>query len=389
MDIISPRFQLSNLKAGADDDGIMFKKTMIKYVASVVVICYYTMCSASHILAAPVQSPVNSTLLAQTSERGLVLDGAETPKTPTVSEGRSLSPEEQRALQEVYIRKIDRLESEIDKAKGVRKNLLTFSIAAFSIGAASTLAVDSINDAIKKIPTEDETWTDGSLPYEIKIDSCVRYLCYTREKQDALNSLGGIKGLGGGVFGVGLAGSLGYLLYTWNIRSKQNNIDTIRSEMATLYEINGLTPAYLQRNESVAAVLEEIETLKLQIGSNRTIGDIFSRVAIGGLACGAFLFGVAVAMEDIVQDIDVDQENPEQVTAKDRAIDDTKDLQKISYGLLGAGAASGLVSLFFEYRARKKENAIDELENSLLRVADRINFQPKANGFAIMYTQHF
>jgi hypothetical protein len=39
--------------------------------------------------------------------------------------------------------------------------------------------------------------------------------------------------------------------------------------------------------------------------------------------------------------------------------------------------------------AKSKENKIDELENSLLRVAERIDIQPKLNGFMVMYTHEF
>ena len=71
------------------------------------------------------------------------------------------------------------------------------------------------------------------------------------------------------------------------------------------------------------------------------------------------------------------------------AINKTKDIETTGLILLGAGGVCALSSFFFARRAAGKENAIDALENSLLRVAGRLDFQPKYNGFTLLYSYKF
>ncbi len=361
-----------------------------KWIASIVIVCYLSLIHASSIAAMNAQTPN----LAQAGERGLMLDGDNSqPKTPSSSpvipNAPQMTPEEQDALQQIYAEKIKRLEADMNAARGRRKNLLSLAITAFSVGASVTYAVDTVNDAIDDISTqnpEDETTED---PVEERYDDCCQYVSYTEEKQDAQDSLDGIKGIGGGIFLVGIAGTVGYLLYTYKIRQTQKDIDTLRAETGGTFEPRGLTPEYLRRNESTAAILEEIEELKKKAGSIRTKGEIFLRFALGSLAGGIFLVGVSNISDTVVGNITIDEDDPDDVAAKEDALDKADDLNTAGTVFLGIGLASGVASFVLERMAQGKDHQIDEFEKGLLRVADRIRFRPKRDGFAIVYTQSF
>ena len=85
----------------------------------------------------------------------------------------------------------------------------------------------------------------------------------------------------------------------------------------------------------------------------------------------------------------MDQTDPEQVSAKSDALDKADNIETVGFVVLGAGLASGVASYIFERRARSKENSVNDLENSLLRVAERIQIQPRTDGFLITYTYNF
>lgn len=331
------------------------QKRIMKAVACIVVITYLSLLGASSAAAAEAQSSLSYQLLAQTS-----LNPA------TVGD---VSAEEERALRQIYEEKIQRLEAEMNSARGTRNTLLTVSVASFFLGAGIITGSTTISSAIKDIEIKNEEEQDN--------------------KEDALKAMDALNGIGGGILGVGGVGLLGYLIYSGVISGKQQKIDTLRTELDSKFSVRGLTPEYLQRNESVAAVLEEIVDAKKSAGTARSLQGFFSRIAIGSLLSGGFLYVVANAGEDVIKEVNVNEDDPLEVAGRDNAIDQADNIKTTGYILLGAGGACGLASFLFGQRASSKEKKIDELENSLLRVAERIDFYPKPNGFALMYTYNF
>ena len=355
----------------------MLSSNMMKYMACAVVVMYLSVVNASNIFAAEHQFSTNSQMFAQATNQ----KPAEEPATS----------EEVRALQQIYQEKIRTLEAEINRARGTRKNLLTMTIATFAAGGAINFAVNMVNDEVGNIPIRNpEEQSNVSDDIDTRIDECELYACTFDEKRDAQDALDGIQGIGGGIFAVGIVGILGYFLYSKIINNKQNQIDTLRSELGTGFEPKrGITPEYLQRNESVAAILDEIDSLKKEAGRARTTGEIFSRLAIGSVVSGLFLIGVSNASKDIVEDITVDSSDAEEVAAKNDALDRADSVETIGLVLLGAGVASGVTSFVFGRWAKGKEDRVNTLENSLLRVAERIHIYPKSDGVMIMYTYNF
>lgn len=355
----------------------MPNKTYSKAIACVVIVAFLSVSISSSVMAAEPLIGIKPLLLAQASDF---------PASNQLS-----GSDEFRVRQQVYENKIQSLETDIQRARGVRKNLLTVAVAAFTAGSAINFAVNSVNNAIDDIPTpnpEEQAIVIGTV--EDRYDACESYVCITSEKNDALNALDGIQGIGGGIFIVGAVSMIGYWLYSHNINNKQAQIDALRTELGSgLEPARGITPEYLQQNESVAAVLEEIELLKKEAGKTRTFGEWFSRLAIGGILSGLFLLGVSNASSDLVEDITVDQANPEQVSAKRDALDKADNIETVGFVVLGAGIASGITSYIFERLARNKENEVNDLENSLLRVAERIQIQPRSDGFWVVYTYNF
>lgn len=363
----------------------MFKYRRLQVIASVVIVTYLSLIGAQSVGAAQGVGGVDSRQLAQTTdERGLVIDQ---PGQQTEAE-RSMTLEDRKAREAILTGKVQRLEEEMNEQKGMRKNLLTVAVAAFSIGATLAFGVNTINAAIDDITTENpEDNPVGSI--EERQSACEQYSCYATEKQDAEESLNSIKGIGGGIFLAGIASVAGYFLYSWSIRDKQHKVEALQEESETLFEARGLTPEYLRRNESVAAVMDEIEELKKSAGSHRTKSEIFSRLALGTFSSGMFLYGLSNVSHTLVDNITICEEDPADVRAKNNALDRTDELKSVGVVLIGTGTAAGIVSVIFDRLAKGKENQIDDYEDSLWRVAERIDFRPKLNGFSVMYTHTF
>jgi hypothetical protein len=327
----------------------MFQKTIVKVIACIVVVAYISVFNAGSVFAVD-WKPSAGTLqfLAQASN----------------SEGTGkVAAEEQKALRQIYAEKIQRLESDMNKAKGTRNTLLTVAVSSLFIGAGLVTGSTTVTDAVKEISAIDE-----------------------QDKEDALNAIDTVKAIGGGILGVGGLSLLGYLFYTVGIGSKQNRIDKLRTELDTRFEAKGLTPEYLQRNESVAAVLQEIEAAKKSAGSARTFQSFLSRIGIGSVLSGGFLYALALGGRDVVKKVNVTQA---EIASRDDALDKTDRLKTTGIILLGVGAASSISSFLFGRRASGKDHKIDELENGLLRVAERIDIRPHRDGFMVMYTHEF
>lgn len=334
----------------------MLNKRVIKYIACVVIVAYLSVCSGATVLAGQTHLTVNPQLFAQVAN----------PASP-----RATTSEEGRALREIYLDKTQRLEAEMNSTRGSRNTLLTAAVASFLIGAGVIGGSRTVRGAVEDIPVDPDD----------------------PEEQDdlntALDALDAVGGVGGGIVGVGGVCMLGYLIYTAVINSKQKKIDTLRSELDMRFETRGLTPEYLRRNESVAAVLDEIADTKKSAGTSRSVQGFFSRLAIGSILAGGFLVGLSSLTNEVVDEITIDEDDPDEVAARDDAIDQADNLQTTGLILLGAGVTSGVISFFFGRRAKSREKKIDEMENSLLRVAERIHIQPTSDGVMVMYTHEF
>jgi MFS family permease len=312
----------------------MFNRNSLKSIACIVLIAYITVFSASSVFA------------------------------------QTTTPEEEKALRQIYNEKIQRLEAEMNSARGTRNTLLTVSVTSFFVGAGIMASTGIIDGAITDYIPEDTPQQKD-------------------DKDKALEVVDSVNGVGIGALGVGGAGLIGYLIYSGIISGKQKKVDTLRVELGSRFAAEGLTPEYLQRNESVAVVVEEIENAKKKAGSYKTLQGLFSRLSIGSLVSGGFLFTLSTFGEKAVEDIEIDETDLDEVEGRDRALDEIENIETTGIILLGTGVASGVASFFFGRMAKGKEKKIDELENSLLRVAERIDFQPKINGFMVMYTHEF
>ena len=353
-----------------------------KIIACIIISTYLSCICAPGSWAA--QHPATSQLLAQ--GRGLTLDDPDAPKQAAPRE--RLSSEERKARKAILTGKMQRLEEDMNGQRGMRKNFLNIAVGAFAIGATLAYGVNQVNAAIDDIAAENpENNPEGCV--EERVSACDAYVSYTEEKRDAQDALDGIKGIGGGIFIVGIASVIGYAVYTYAIRGKQHTIEALRVESETLFEARGLTPDYLRRNESVAAVVAEMDLLKKKAGSTRTKSELFLRVALGAFSSGLFLFGLSNVAHTLVGNISIDEGNAADVTAKDDALDETDALKNIGGVFMGVGVASGVTSYVFAWLAKGQERQINNLEDSLWRVAERIDFQPKMNGFQVRYTYAF
>lgn len=368
----------------------MLHRKQLKCIASIVLFSYGWLINVSGVEALQFQMQTIAPLLAQAaSNRGLQIGTEPSEQKPASKPSQTpLSLEDRKAQEAILNGKIHHLEESMNGKKGLRKSLLNIAVGAFAIGATLTFGVNRINAAIDDIaPNPEENPGDATL--EERQAACSKYVCSDSEKRDALKSLEGIKGIGGGIFVVGALSLVSYFWQTHAIRQNQREIEALRTAADSLFETRGLTPAYLQQNESVAAVVEEMEFLKKKAGASHTWEELFLRLALGGLGSGLFLVGLSNVSHTIVENITIDETNLNDVTAKNNALDKTDELETVGIVLLGAGTAAGITSVVFGRLAKRHERQIDELEDSLWRVADRIEFQPKVNGFAVMYRYAF
>jgi len=169
----------------------MFERRTIKAVASCVVAAYLSILGAEGVLASDMHLASTPMLLAQA---GIA----------------NADPDEAKALQQIYNEKIKRIEAEINNAKGTRRMMMTTAVSAFFIGAGVMVGATNIRSAAEDIPVD-----AGSAEED--------------NKDQALTALDAVKGVGGGIIGLGGASVLGYLVYTAIISSKQHKIDTLRS----------------------------------------------------------------------------------------------------------------------------------------------------------------
>ncbi|MCP4368949.1 MAG: hypothetical protein GY797_12670, partial [Deltaproteobacteria bacterium] len=310
---------------------------------------------ASSIFAADSQLVINPHMFAQTSH------------------SETVTPGEEKAFQQLYKLKISRLEREIAAAEVWRENILLSSFAA-SIGGTIFyfLGASHVRDAVKRIPGDDPEFLE--------------------EKEDALNALKTfdlsktLSGIGA-VSGVVLL--LAHLKSTRNINRKQKRLDTLRSELDAYFEMRGLTPKYLQKSKSVAAVEEEIDALKKSARKARTIQRTLSSFGVAALLLGLFAVLESNVTHDVVETIDIDENDVTQVAAKHEALDKADKIQTLSFVFLGTYAVSAIAWYALGQRAKETDKKIDKLEDSLLGIVERVDLQPRHDGFMIMYTHRF
>lgn len=332
----------------------MFNRKVLKHVACIVVVAYMSVLGAGSVSAGQTSHNEMPLLLAQ------VLNPASTSTTKA---------EEESALRGVYLDKIQRLEASMNSKRGSRNTLLTATIASVLIGAGIIAGSGSVEDSVNKIPTDDPVTKDS-------VDQAV----------EALNVA---KGVGTGFVVLGGITLLGYFIYSAAIGGNQRQIDELRAELDVKFDVAGLSPEYLQMNESVAAVQEEIEATKKSAASSQTWKSVFYRIAVGTLLSGGFLFGLSGATNTVVDEITINESDPTQVTAKDDAVKAAESLATTGAVLVGTGVVSWLIGFFFGRSAKSKENKIEELEDSLLRVAEGIDVHPTHDGFMVMYSYQF
>ena len=92
---------------------------------------------------------------------------------------------------------------------------------------------------------------------------------------------------------------------------------------------------------------------------------------------------MASAGENVIDEVNIDEGDPQEVQSREDARDEAKKIETTGIILAGTGGVCAIAAYIFSRRAAGKERMIDDLENSLLRVAERIDFQPKMNGFAL------
>jgi len=277
-----------------------------------------------------------------------------------------VSPQEEKARRQVYADKIRRLEADISSARGSRDLLVTAAVVSLFAGGGLSVGSEKVKSAVKDIPA-----TDSAARQEIN---------------DAANAVGMGSEIGALVVIGGCATLASSLIYNAVIDSKQERIDALRAELDTKFAPKGLTPEYLRKNESVAVVVEEIEEIEEGMVRCRTMQSIFSKLGIGAIVSGAFLVGLSGVTETIVKDIDLGDAGN---AGKGDALDETDSLAASGTILIGVGAASCVGAYVSGLRVRAGADRIDELENGLLRIADRINVLPSPDGFMLVYNQSF
>jgi len=355
---------------------MVFKQKILKYVAYVVIVAYLSVFNAGPAVAAEYAFTINPQLLAQ----------ATSPERSS----NTMTEKELEIRQRLYEERIRDIEAEMNSARGMRKNLLTVSIATLSAGATVNFAVETINSAIDDIPRTNPEEDEPSDCIEERYEDCAWYICSGDQRNEAQTSLDGIKGIGQGFLLFGAVGLIGFFVYSRVIKGKQEKVDALQTELSEgLGVSSGFSPDYLQRNETAAAIVEEINDLKKSAGSSRTIGEVFSTLAVSGILSGLLLVGVSNASNDLVDGITVDPGDPAEVSAKQDALDKTDSLGTIGWVLVGAGGVSGLASYLFHRRAKGKENGINDLEEGLLQIAGNMRIQPKLDGVMVMFSYDF
>ena len=336
----------------------MFERRFLKYMSCVVFVAYMSVFNAECILAAD---------LNLLPDRWLSIAQADGETESFIESAASKD-----AQQAVYSSKIQRLEAEINRKRGTRNTLMTVAISSGLIGAGVALGSSAISSEVENIDSNDpQTQSD--------IDS-------------ALQALDLAKGVGWGIVGLGGVSLVAYALYSGSISGDQRKVDDLYSKQIELNtrrgEFSEYLPDYLQENEIAKEIWNDIADTKKSAGRSRSFAGTFSRLSIGTILSGGFLFGLSSLTNEVVKEIEVDPGTDEE-DARNKALDAADNLEIVGLALLGTGAVCGISSYYFGRQAKKKDKEIDGLEEQILQVADRLNIQPKRDGFMLSYSYSF
>ncbi len=335
----------------------MINRQVMKSVACVVFVSYVSVFNAECIQAAELKLlPEHWLLTAQAGDTTAVID--------------SVAGKE--AQQAVYSSKIQRLEANINRKRGTRNTLMTVTVSSGLIGVGVALGASSIYDEVNNIETSNP-----------KIQSDI---------DSALKALDLAQGVGWGIAGLGAISLLGYALYSSSISGDQQKVDMLYSQKIELNtrrgEFSEYLPEYLQENEVAKKIWNDIADSKKSAGRSRSWAGTFSRLSIGSILSGGFLFGLSSLTNEVVKQIEVSEGTSEAET-RENALDAADRLQTAGIVLFGTGAVCGLSSYFFRRQAKKKEQNIESLEEQILQVAGRLDIQPKQDGFMLSYSYRF
>ncbi|MCP4402751.1 MAG: hypothetical protein GY801_36295 [bacterium] len=336
----------------------MFDRRFLKNMACVILVAYVSVFNAECILAADLHLlPNHWLLLAQTGEQ-----------TESFIEGSATKE----AQQAVYFSKIQRLEADINRKRGTRNTLMTVAVSSGLIGAGVALGSSAIYSEVENINSDDLTTQND-------IDS-------------ALKALDMAQGVGWGIVALGGVSLVGYLLYSGSISGDQRDVDELYGKQVELNtrrgEFSEYLPEYLQENEIAKEIWDDIADTKKSAGRSRSFAGTFSRLSIGTILSGGFLFGLSSLTNEVVKEIEVDPGTDEE-DARNKALDAADNLEVVGLALLGTGAVCGIGSYYFGRQAKKKDKEIDGLEEQILQVADRLDIQPKRDGFMLSYSYSF
>ncbi len=291
---------------------------------------------------------------------------------------QSSSDKEREAQKNIYFSKIQRKEASVNRKRGARNTLMTVAVASGLIGAGVVFGTSAIYDEVEGISSEPDD--------QEEIDAALK----------ALDVAGGV---GWGIVGLGGVGLLGYTLYSASISSEQREIDKLYATMNEQFGTERQTsseylPPHLQENETAKQIWSDISQAKKSVGTSRSLASAFSRLGIGSILSGGFLFGLSSLTNEVVKQVNIeefdDKGNPtKEAQSRDDALDASENLQTVGIILLGTGVASETASYFLGRRAQKKEKEIDTLEEQLLQVVERIDIHPIRNGVMVSYSFKF
>lgn len=337
----------------------MFERRFLKSMACVILVAYVSVFNAECVLAADLDFlPGDWMLMAQSDEAG---------------ESSFESAASKDAQEAVYFSKIQRLEAEINRKRGTRNTLMTVAVSSGLIGAGIALGSSEVYSEVENINTDNDPLREKDL-------------------DTALSALDLAQGVGWGIVGLGGVSLLGYMLYSASISGDQRKVDELYDKQIALNtrrgEFSEYLPDYLIGNEIAEQIWHDIAETKKSVGRSRSLAGTFSRLSIGTILSGGFLFGMSSLTNEVVDKINV-KEDSDEAKARDEALDAADNLEVVGLALLGAGVACGLGSYFFGRQAQKKDQKIDGLEEQILQVADSLDIQPQQNGFMLSYSYSF
>lgn len=291
---------------------------------------------------------------------------------------QSSAEKEREAQQNIYFSKIQRKEANINRKRGSRNTLMTVAVTTGLVGAGVALGTSAIYDDVENISSEPDD--------QDEIDA-------------ALDALDVAQSVGWGIVGLGAVSLLGYTLYSASISSEQHEIDKLYEQMNAQFGTErsasaDYLPPHLQENEAAQQIWSDISEAKKSAGSSRSFASALSRLGIGCILSGGFLFGLSSLTNEVVDQIKIDElddnGNPtNEAQARDDALDSTDSLETVGLVLLGTGVVSETTAYFLGRRAKNKEKQIDTLEEQLMQVVERLDIQPMRNGVMLSYSFQF